>query len=189
MAGEAKGVILKIVISDQREDNMKIANFSIDRFVTDDDSRVISVEGENMGDIASAPTGEIVFYDSRGVEVASVPVNANTESVAPGDTITLKGEVPFGEKLGRFKANVSLKYGENQKASLFDTTYFYAMPYHLVILIFGGILLVTILITLLFRRALLSRELDEDFQDVTMYVREGKSQEPKDHDIDLKNIS
>lgn len=189
MAGEAKGVVVKIVVSDERKDNMKISGFNVERFVTGEDSRSISVDVQNTGDIASAPEGEIIFYDSRGVEVASVPINTDETLVPPGEKITLKSEVPFDEKIGRFKANVSLKYGKNQRASLFDTTYFYIMPLHLLLLIFGAILIVAILTALLFRRVFMSHEVDEDCQDVTMYVREGHSQEPKDHDIDLKNVS
>jgi hypothetical protein len=189
MAGDANGVVLKIVVSDERKDDMKIASFNVERFVTGEDSRSISVEVQNTGDITSVPTGEIIFYDSRGVEVSSVPINTDAAAVSPGNTITLTSEVPFNEKIGRFKANVSLKYGENQRASLFDTTYYYLMPLRLILLIFGGILIVAILIALLFRRVFMSHEVDEDFQDVTMYVRDGHSQEPKDHDIDLKNVS
>lgn len=189
MAGEAKGVVVKIVVSDEREDSMKISSFNVERFVTDDESRIINIEIQNTGDIASIPQGEIIFYDSRGVEVISSPVNTSDTVISPGETVTLTNEVPFSNKIGRFKANINLTYGENQKASLFDTTYFYLMPFHLLLLIFGAVLVVAVLTALLFRRVFTSHEVDTDYNDVTMYVRDGHSQEPKDHDIDLKNVS
>lgn len=187
LAGEAKGVILKIVISDEREDSMKISGFKIDRFVTGDESRSIDIEIENTGDIASAPIGEIIFYDSRGNEITSVPVNETNETVEPGQKVTLKSTVPLDNDLGRYKANVSLKYGDAQKASLYDTTYFYLMPMHLLLFVFGFILVLSILIALLLRRMLRSQQAEDgDYQEVAMYVREGHEPQPKDHDIDLK---
>lgn len=186
MAGDADGVIVKITIADEREDSMRISSFMVDRFVTGDDSRSIDIEVENMGDLPSAPTGEIIFYDSRGVEVTSVPVNTEGEVIAPGDTITLKSAVPLDSSLGRFKANVSLNYGENQRAALYDTASFYMMPIHLLLVVFGGILLIAIFVALLFRRSF-AGEYHDDGDEVTMFVRDGHEAQPQDHDIDLKN--
>lgn len=188
MKGEADGVVVKITVADQRADSMKIAGFLVDRFITDDDKKKISIVVENLGDIPSAPSGEVIFYDSRGSEIGSVQVNSEAKVIEPGETVTLTSEVPIDDKLGRFKANVSLQYGKNMGASLHDTTFFYMMPIHLLVTIFGGILIVVILVTLLLRRTF-SRDNynDEDGEEVLMYVREGHTQNPKEHDIDLKN--
>lgn len=186
MAGKANGVIVKITIADDREDSMRISSFLIDRFVTGEDNRTINIEVQNLGDISSAPKGEIVFYDSRGVEVTSVPVNNEGKVIPAGETVTLQSSVPLDDSLGRFKANVSLNYGDHQQASLFDTAFFYMMPLHLILMIFGGILVVAILVALLFRRALANDAQNEDGDEITMYIREGHDANPKDHDIDLK---
>ncbi len=187
MAGDAKGVIVKVTVADEREDSMRIVGFIIDRFVTGDDKRVIDIEVENLGDIPSAPVGEIIFYDSRGIEVTTVPVNTAGDIVAPGERMVLKSIIPLDDGLGRFKANVQLKYGENQKASIYDTTFFYMMPIHLLLLIFGGVLLVVLFVALLFRRAFVTHDDEDECDEVTMYVRDGHGAEPKDHDINLKN--
>ncbi len=185
-SGNADGVIVKITIADQREDSMRISSFSIDRFVTGDDKRTINIDVENMGDLPSAPTGEIIFYDSRGIEISSIPVNTSGEVVAPGESVTLVSSVPLDTTLGRFKANVSLNYGENQQASLFDTAFFYMMPLHLLLLVFGGILLVAIVVALLFRRSFADGYDDDDGDEVIMFVKDGHDAKPQDHDIDLK---
>jgi hypothetical protein len=187
LAGKASGVIMKVTIADKRQDSLRISRFLIDRFITTDDKRSISIEVENVGDLPSAPSGEIIFYDARGIEVTSVPVNTTAQSVAPGESITLTSEVPIGNDLGKYKANVLLRYGERQQASLHDTAFFYMMPLHLLLLLFGAILLVAIVIALLFRRAFRETEDDDDCQEVTMYVRDGHDPNPQDHDIDLKN--
>ncbi len=189
LAGEAKGVIVKVVVADERVDSMRISSFVVDRFVIDDADRTIAVEVENNGDIASVPTGEIIFYDSRGIELTSVPVNEAATSVAPSEKITLQTTIPLQNNLGKYKANVFLKYGKDQQSSLYDTAYFYLMPIHLLLLVFGGTLVIAILIALLFRRVFFHHEEDPEFQEVPMYVRDGNDSQPKDHDIDLKNIS
>jgi len=186
--GEADGVILKVTVSDERTDSMRIAGFLIDRFVTGADSRLIDIEVENSGDLESVPTGEIIFYDSRGVEVNSIAVNPEGVVIAPGETKLITAEVPLENALGRYKANISLEYGSNQRASLYDTTYFYMMPMQFLIMGLVGILVVSLLITLLFRRMLAANDhgYDETGDDVVMYIKDGHVPNPKDHDIDLK---
>ena len=188
MSGDANGVIVKIVIADERKDSMRISRFLIDRFVVGEDSKHISVEVENMGDLPSAPFGEIIFYDSRGVEVDNV-VLQSTEQINPGESAIIDAAVPLASTLGRFKANVSLSYGENQSASLYDTTYFYMMPWNILLMIIGAMIVVSLLVTLLLRRALTARDEHEDGDEVVMYVKDGHDPKPKDHDIDLKKNS
>ena len=61
------------------------------------------------------------------------------------------------------------------------------MPLHLILVLFGGILVLTLLVTLLFRRVFLSHvDDDEKIDEVRMYVRDGHDAKPKDHDINLK---
>lgn len=60
------------------------------------------------------------------------------------------------------------------------------MPLHMMLVLFLGVLVVSILIVFLLRRAFAVHEYD-DTEDVVMYVREGHDPNPQDHDIDLKN--
>jgi hypothetical protein len=188
LSGDADGVIVKITITDQRKDSLHISQFLIDRFVTGEESKRVSVEIENTGDLPSAPSGEIIFYDSRGVEVDSI-ILQSTEQILPGETSIINATVPLASTLGRYKANVSLSYGNNQAASLYDTTYFYMMPWHIVLMVIGTILVVSLLIVLLLKRALSATHADEDGDEVVMYVKDGHEPEPKDHDIDLTKHS
>tara|TARA_B100000508_G_scaffold120126_2_gene101107 strand:- start:2354 stop:3373 length:1020 start_codon:yes stop_codon:yes gene_type:complete len=186
MDGEADGVVVKITIDDEREDSMRIGSFSIDRFVTDEDSREVEIEVENLGEIKSAPQGEIVFYDSRGEELTAVSVNTEGVEVAPGETKTLTTTIPDVSGLGRYKANLSLKYGENQKAALYDTTFFYMMPFHLMLIVLFSVVLVSLFVTYLFKRTFMDAQYQHDeVEDVAMYVRDGHDPKPQDHDIDL----
>jgi len=189
LGGDADGVIVKVVIADERSDSMRIGGFMIDRFVTGDEDKLIRIEVENLGDLPSALEGEIIFYDSRGVEVDNIAIDSAGAVVNPGETTILTSDVPLDKELGRYKANVTLQYGVNQRASLYDTTYFYMMPLHVLLMVLSGVIAVSLLITLLFRRVLVAQEYDEAGDDVVFYVKDGHEPNPQEHDIDLKNKS
>lgn len=187
MEGEADGVILKVTIPDQRKDSVKINSFRIDRFVVGETDRTVEIEIENLGDLPARPTGEVIFYNSRGAEVAAAPVNETGTTLAPGESALLTADIPVEDSLGRYKANVNLTYGVNQRANLYDTAFFYLMPTHLMLMLGVGMFFVVLLVAILFRRVLAYQEFDEDGDDVMMYVRQGHEPNPKDHDIDLTN--
>lgn len=185
--GEADGVVIKVTVADKREDSMKVSAFLVDRFVLDETRETIDIEVQNLGDLPSAPTGEIIFYDSRGVEVTSVTVNDAAAEIAPGQSALLTAPMPSIDAVGRLKANLSLRYGENQRASLQDTTFFYMVPLPVMMAIIVTILLVSFGVTYLFKRAFVDEEFDDEADEVTMYVRDGHDPDPKDHDINLKD--
>jgi len=70
-----------------------------------------------------------------------------------------------------------------------DTTYFYMVPWSILLMLIGAIVVVSLVIALLLRRALAERHDSEDGDEVTMYIKDGHDPEPKDHDIDLKKNS
>lgn len=187
LTGKAKGVIVKITIDDEKKESMRISGFMVNRFIIGEDKRDIDIKIENNGDIGLRPVGEIVFYDSRGMEVSSVPVNENASVIAPGENVTLSAKVPIDNKMGRYKANVLLRYGDRQSASLQDTAMFYMMPLHLLVALFGAILTVTLVMVFLFRRTESAYyDDDEKVDEVRMYIREGEETQSSDHDINLK---
>lgn len=187
MAGDAEGVIVKLTVEDERSEYLRIAGFVIDRFVTNEEDRRVSIELENLGEVTAAPEGEIIFFNSTGEEINAVPVNTENLRIPPGETVTITSEIPFGNELGRFKANLSLQYGEKQKASLYDTTQFFMMPLHIMLLMLLVAILVSIFIFLLLHKALVVKEEHEDGIDLPFMVKEGHDPQPKDHDIDLSN--
>lgn len=186
LAGQAKGVVLKVSIADSRQDSLHLKRFSIDRFVTGGSDRNITIEVENNGELPTVPSGEIIFYDSRGIERSAVLVDALTEPIQPGETKQINAVVPIENTLGKFKAKLALAYGSNQQASLQDTTFFFMMPVHLMLMLMAGGLIILLLVFYLFKRTFLSRR-EEDSEELPLYVNQGHSAEPKQHDIDLKN--
>lgn len=187
LAGDADGVVLKVTVPDDRISALRLQQFDIERFVTADRNREIAVTLENTGDLPATPSGEIIFYDTRGVEVTAVPVNHSGITIQPGEARELITQVPIEQGMGRYKANISLAHTPQQTASIYDTAFFYYISPAVLFSILGGILLATALIVWLFRRTLLTEaEDDEHGNDVLLFVRDGVAAEPKDHDIDLK---
>jgi hypothetical protein len=133
------------------------------------------------------PKGEVIFYNSLGEELTAVPINGENAEVPPGEKRTLKSEVPFNNELGRFKANVNLRYGDGQQAAIFDTAQFFMVPMPVMIGIIIAIFVFSIFVTYLIRRAFYDELHDDDeSSEVPLYIRNDREHEEKDHDIHLK---
>ncbi len=186
LSGNADGVIIKASLKEKTSDLLSIETFLIDRFILNEHQRTVVIDVRNGGEADVVPTGEIIFYNSRGEEVSALPVNSQLESVAAGAVKELRVEVPFKNELGRFKANVRLSYGANQQALVFDTTQFFMIPPTLAVGIVIAIILFSVLVTYLIRRAFYD-ELHEgdDGNAVPLYVRSDREHIEKDHDITL----
>ncbi len=186
IAGDADGVILKVNLADKSSDALRIASYLIDRFVVTDAGRTMALTLKNEGTKISTPTGEIIFYNSRGEEVASVPFNSAGETIEPGADKLFGVKVPFNDKLGRFKANVTVRYGAEGKSTIFDTVQFYMIPYRLLLVFIVAIVLFSLLVTYLLRRVFYDELHHEDESgDLPLYVRNDREHTTHDHDIHI----
>lgn len=183
--GELDGVIVKLTIDDKTTEYLRITSFVIDRFITGEADKSVEIKLENLGDTTVVPQGEIIFFNSNGEELDAISFNENQISVPSGEEVTINSEIPFEDQIGRFKANLTLQYGDKQKASLHDSTQFYMMPLYIIIFMLVVAILLTILIFILLTRALSARDEEVDGYDLPFMVRDGHEAEPKDHDIDL----
>jgi len=185
LSGDADGVIMKITITDERVDSMRISSMVVDRLVTNSKHQQVSITVENSGEMESAPTGEVIFYNRRGYEVAALPVNTVGETVPAGSSKTFAVPVPTNVEIGRFKANANLLYGEKQQASLFDSVGFYKFPVIYMYIAIGFLLFLLFLLFYLFRKNNQTAFIAEAGDDVSVFIRDGHNPVPKDHDIDL----
>lgn len=187
LAGNADGVILKVNLEDKSSDSLRIVSLLIDRFVISENKRTLSLKIKNEGSKVSTPTGEIIYYNSRGEEVASTPLNPSNEVIEPAAIKVFEEKVPFGNRLGRFKVNVTARYGSEGKLSVFDTAQFYMVPYRLLILFAIAILVLSLFVTYLLRRVFYDElHTDESEGDIPLYVRRDREHVQHDHDIHLK---
>ncbi|MGB7958165.1 MAG: hypothetical protein WCF77_05015 [Minisyncoccia bacterium] len=106
---------------------------------------------ENNGDITTAPSGEVMFYDRLGHEVGSVDANPNSESVAPGEKKSFSAKWQNGGNLGEYKAILDLSYGD-MNDRLENTALVWVLPWKKLIAVFGGLFVLTIVLALLLHR-------------------------------------
>lgn len=185
--GSAPGVIVTLSVDQEKMEFLKLGQFIVDRFVTKPDNEAITYTLNNPGTADLVPKGEIIFYDARGTEVAAVPVNPDNHSLAPGQETSYTLSAPTEKMFGKYKAFLSVDYGTENLASVYDTAFFVVVPWQKLIIIFGALMFVTILLTVLIHRRMVG---DDEYhhdgaEDLPLFVRNSVSDD-KDHDINLK---
>lgn len=186
--GQGESAILKITIEDNRREQLHLVNFTTSRFAVTKDNNVVSFTLENNGDTSVTPVGEVVIYDTTGRELAAVPVNTEGIELAPGEKKEMVEALPFTERLGRNKAYLALNYGQNQ-AAVFDTTFYYSIPWYYLVALFTLLTIVLLFIAILFKRAFARNEeySDSSVYNVPLYVKNSREHSEYEHDINLKH--
>ena len=134
------------------------------------------------------PQGEIIFYDSNGKEVASVAANPDNLTLAPGEQTEMKATVPIQGLIGKYKGFLNVNYGTAQAASVYDTAFFYVLPWQKLLLIFISVVVAALLLTLyLYRKYGMNDDDDDDVYHLQFKFKDGPSDD-KDHDINLKQV-
>ena len=185
--GVAPGVIVTLSVDQQQTEFLKLNTFVIERFVITADNNAVTYTLKNPGTATVVPRGEIILSDGRGEEVASIKVNSDGEELLPGKEKIYQATIPTEGLLGKYKAFLSVDYGTSQVASVYDTAFFYVVPWKQLLAIFIGILLSVIILSVYFHRRYAVEDDDDEHgaEYVPLYVRESASQE-QDHDINLK---
>lgn len=184
--GTAPGTVVRIGVDKVQNQFLRLEKFSVERFIKNSKEGDISIKLANPGESPVIPKGEVIFYDTNGIEIQAITLNSAASSIEPGKSLSLTEEVPEALQMGKYKAFLSVEYGETQKASLNDTAFFYVLPLKKLAIIFAILLILAIALALF-----VHRRYDKDdggnedgVADVAMYVRSSRS-ESKDHDIDL----
>jgi hypothetical protein len=183
--GQAQGTIVRIGVNTVQNQFLKLEKFSVDRFVKKASEGGIIVSLKNPGEDPVVPDGEIIFYNSKGIEIGAVDVNSEQTVIEAGEEKVFNLTVPNDMKMGKYKALLTVTYGKEQVTSLNDTAFFYILPLKILLITFFCVLFSTLLLALyLHRRYDMGEDHDPTVSAVAMYVRETRS-ESKDHDIDL----
>lgn len=183
-SGAVPGTMVRIGVDKVQNQFLRLERFSVERFIKDKQEGDITFTLHNPGNDPVVPAGEVIFYDNNGYEVGSVPINPEAKAVNEDENVDFTSEVPDNLTLGKYKAFLSVEYGEHQTASLHDTAFFYVMPLKWVIIIFAVVLLFAILLALYVHKKFDMADPEPNVDDVPMYIRQGRS-ESKEHDIDL----
>lgn len=186
-SGAAPGVIVTVTIEEKTVEFLKLSRFIVDKFVTKSENQAAVFTFTNPGDETLVPQGEIIFYNAKGNEVGSVAVNEENTSIAPGGEHIFTAEVPTEGLFGKYKAFLSVEYGNSQKGSVQDTSFFYVLPLKVVL----TLLILLVLLTAISAWYVHKKYFDEDIDDsdrLHFHVRDNAS-ESKEHDINLKQSS
>ncbi len=183
-SGRAPGVVVRLSLTEKRSEYLRLNRFVVDRFVTEVKPGALTYEIENVGGLPIIPGGEIVFYNSRGVELDSLAVNPDKLTIAANAKETFTQTVPDLGIVGRHKALLNIEYGTGMRANLYDTTYFNVIPVLYLTLLFGFLLSLALILAFWYHRSRTGYVEQDD--EVSMYVRTGVVGQEKDHDINLK---
>jgi hypothetical protein len=184
-AGRAPGTVINVTIADKSFSLLKIASFVVDRFVTRAENQAAVYTFQNPGEEALTPKGDIIIYNQRGAEVATLPVNSEGISVPPGGTHVFTAQVPVKGLFGKYKAFLSVEYGSTQRGSVQDTSFFYIIPWKFVLLVCMGIAVIVAYLAWHAHRRYFDDTVDDDHDQLLVRVRDGAS-EPKEHDLHIK---
>jgi len=190
LAGGVPGVMVNLSIADKRIEAVSLGKFHIKTFVTKPEADNVVILVQNTGDTDIIPKGDVILYNKRGNEVASLPVNPSGEAVRAGAETTFTSSVPMDGLMGKYKAHLSLNYGTVKINTLQDTVYFYILPWKKLLIMFAILLVATIAIVLFFHyRSKRLYEDDDDFDSdvLPLTLRDSRS-ESKSHDIDMKKM-
>lgn len=184
-SGRAPGVVVRLSLVEKRTEYLRLNRFIIDRFITKDGDGTVTYELENIGGLPITPAGEIIFYDSRGVELQAMPINPEQKTINANEREKFSQTVPNVGLIGRYKALLNVEYGTGLRANLYDTTYFNVVPILYLAILFALLLVISVLLALWYHRS--KSKIIEDEGEVSVYVRSGIVGVEKDHDINLKN--
>jgi hypothetical protein len=168
---------------------MGLSGFHVDRFIFSPTNRAISYTLKNTGESDMHPSGDILIYNGRGEEVASLKINTENVIVNAGETHVFTTTAPTAGLLGKYKAYLSMTYGvvgTSAQTQLQDTAYFYAVPWKKLLMVFVALFLFALGIALYTHKKYVADvEHLVDVDTVAVHIREGVS-EAVHHDIDMK---
>jgi len=187
-AGQGNGTILKITIADDTKEQISLVSFTADRFSYNDTDSQITFVLENTGDVPLSPSGEVIIYNTKGNELGSIPVNEEGTIIQPGERVEFSKLLPFVNSLGRNKAYLSINYGIKNQANVFDTTFYYSVPWYYILSFFVALLTLLVITTLVVRKLFTntSDTFEQGVYELPLFVKQSHDHNEYDHDLNLK---
>ena len=108
---------------------LQLSSFTTDNVVFSGDDVLFKYQLQNIGNQDLDPKGDILIYDRRGEEVASIDVNNEGKIVTPDQVTQLASVWAGASGFGQYKAVLDVTYGSSQTASVQDTVFFWVIPW------------------------------------------------------------
>ncbi len=141
-------VIINLEITERSDDVVWLKKFSADKALFPGFPASFTYKLENGGDQPVGLSGEIRIFNRRNEEIGSVAIDEK-EYAQPGKTLIasrdwqemegsrgLASLYEFGKYLGRYKAVLYLRPGNNQ-ALIQETIFFWVVPWPLLVIVFS----------------------------------------------------
>lgn len=188
-SGQGNGTILKVTIADNTKEQISLVSFTADRFSYNETDSKVNFILENTGDVPLAPTGEIIIYNTKGSELGSIEVNEEGSLIQPGERVEFTKLLPFVNNLGRNKAYLSLNYGIKNQANVFDTTFYYSVPWYYILAFFISLITLLIITAMVVRKLFTNTgdTLEQGVYEIPLFVKQSHDHNEYEHDLNLKN--
>jgi hypothetical protein len=190
LSGQGTGVILRIEVGGKQEEFLKLTSFTSDRFSIKENDGELSYTLENFGDVPIVPKGDIIIYDGRGRELSSIQINDEVSPVTiePGLKHEFVHQIPYINRLGRHKAHLSVEYGQESRLVIFDTIFYFSVPWYYLVLLMVLLLVALLGLVMMFKRGFDNERTEEvEAHDLPVTVGRVREHNQYDHDINLKN--
>ncbi len=178
------------------EENGHIRSFAVDDWIVETPQAKFSVTFENRGNVHLQPQGQIKIYNMWGKERGTIPINTMTHfgNVLPESKrkfeFSWSGEASLTD-IGRYKAEVGLAYGLEDKKFETGELHFWVIPIKPLLIGIGSLAIFIYLIVLMIRsyvkRMLLLAGLDPSQTNTPTEVKTRKSRIIYAGDVKLAN--
>jgi len=138
-------------------ESARIRNFTTNQNIYQTPDVDLSLRFENIGNVHVQPQGTITITNMWGEVRGVIPVNQRTQfGKVLRDSVrefsfNWKGNLSFFD-VGRYKAELTLAYGDEKKQFVSSQTYFWVIPITSILLVIGSISLFVLLLVLAVRR-------------------------------------
>jgi hypothetical protein len=182
LRGDADGVVVNLEVGSTLVESFSVNTVDTSRLLTDPASSQVSVTLTNEGDLPIAPMGEVIFYNARGLEVGAVDLNEQGTEIPAGENTIFRLPIDIPNDFGRYRASVQVAH---DNVSIQDATEFYVLPLPVLLLLFGVLVAVSLLFTILIKRSLSEPDHSHhEGDEIPLYDNTGsKTTYDADHDI------
>lgn len=139
--GQEIGSLVFLKIAGNVEEKASIASFKALHGINEYKPVGFEMRVKNAGNVHLRPTGSVTITDFFGKKVATVPLDA--KNVLPDTVRKMEAEWKEGGRLlfGKYTATVSVVYGSKNQVTTASTS-FWGLPYKLILVVLGVLVLV-----------------------------------------------
>jgi len=184
--GIAPAAVVRFVVPEPNVDTTAAAALQIASVILGPRQPGITYSVQNPGRTPLTPDGEILFFNTRGAEVATLPINPNNLQLAPGELLQVATTSPVRSWFGRYDVRARIDFGVPQLSPVTLYDRFWYIPWYVAVMLGGVVLLVGVIIYWRARRALRpSIKSGDGVTHLPLHIYDGQSS-AEDHDINLK---